>query len=354
MAEQVDLRLYTAAQLKDWLFHQQAAEGLSEVLIDKTRAYALVTNPYVTDDMSLVSALFVDGKVAAYTYAFPDKMEKPQGRTIFWNTTLYVNPKYEGRGYAYCVIAAICELYGEDYFDLDAADASVENLKYQGLTVVYHPQYILRQKATRSGGTKAGLVQAWEQFGGRLRSKEKELNARLKNSGFKLQYVSFVDDETYAFIRSHADGDLFLRRQETFDWILQHPFMQEAPVRKRVRRRCKFASAVPTFRMYGIVVRVQDEIVGFVVLRATRDEWEVKYLYYDENAREEVFLAVAEHLLTEKKTRFRTADKRLHDYIAQFRLYAVTEIYQRSFAYPANFEYDGQLNVQAGEGDNVT
>ena len=354
MAEKVDLRLYTASQLKGWLLHGDAVEGLSEVLIDKTRAYALVTNPYVTDDVTIVSSLFVDGKVAAYTYAFPDKMEKPAGRTIYWNTTLYVNPKYEGRGYAYCVIAAICELYGDDYFDLDAADASVENLKYQGLKVEYLPQYILRHKATQSKGLKASLSRAWERLCGVLNSKEKELRRHLAQSDYRLQYVSFVDDEIYAFIKAHAHEDLFLRRRETIDWILQHPFMQEAPLRRRVRRRCRFSSAVSQFRMYGIVIRKQEVMIGFVVLRAMKDEWAVKYIYYDQQAAEDVYLAVAEHLLAEPRQRFCTADKQLHDYVAQYRLYAVEEVYQKSFAYPANFVYDSHLRIQAGEGDNIT
>ena len=354
MTEQVEMRLYTTAQLRNWLLHGEAAEGLTEVLIDRTRAYALVTNPFVTDDMTLVSALFVDGKVGAYTYTFPDRMEKPQGRTIFWNTTLYVNPKYEGRGYAYCVIAAICELYGENYFDLDAAEASVENLKYQGLTVRYLPQYVLRQKAISGDDWKGRLARAKENMRLRRHSKEGALRRELVQSDYRLQYVSHVDDETYAFIKNHAGRDMFLRRREMFDWILQHPFMQETPLRRRVRRRCKFTSAVTVFRLYGIVVRMQERIIGFVMLRATHNEWAIKYIYYDEASAHTVYLAIAEHLLAQPKAAFCTADKRLHDFVAQYNLFAYDTVYQKSFAYPAGFEYDETLNVQAGEGDNVT
>ena len=361
MGEKVEMRLYTVSQLKDWLYHNAEVEGLTEVLIDKTRAHALVTNPYVRDDMSLVSALFVDGKVGAYTYAFPDLMEKPKDRLIYWNTTLYVNPKFEGRGYAYCVIAAICELYGEDYFDLDAAAASVENLKYCGLTVKYTPQYVLKQKAISSKDWRGRAAYAVEEMRQRRRSREKELLKEIKENGYRLQYVRWVDDETYDFIRAHAETNLFLRRQETFNWILQHPFMQEAPLGRRVRRRCRFSSARMEFGMYGIVVMKKDgelpdsfKTVGFVVLRATRDEWAVKYIYYDEASAKDVYLAVAEHLLTYRKSTFCTADKRLHDFVAGYRLYAHDTIYEKSFAYPAGFEYDEGQTIQAGEGDNVT
>ena len=84
MGDKVDIRLYNTKQLKDWLYCNEEVEGLSEVLIDKTRAHALVTNPYVSDDMSLVSALFVNNKLVAYTCTFPDRMAKPKDKLIYY------------------------------------------------------------------------------------------------------------------------------------------------------------------------------------------------------------------------------------------------------------------------------
>ena len=350
----MEMRLYTAAQLRDWLLHGRVVEGLSDELIDRTRAYALVSNPFVTDEMALVSALFVDGELGAYTYVFPDSMERPSGRTLYFATVLHVKPKYEGRGFAYCVVAAICELYGDNYFDIDAAEATVEVMRYQGMKVRFLPMYVLRQKVISGNSWKARVARVWEQLSRCRRSKEALLRRHLAQSDYELQYVDYVDDAIYAFIKAHAGGDLLLRRKETFDWILQHPLMQESPLRTRVKNRCKFASAMTVFRMYGMVVRKKDEMVGFVVLRATQHEWAVKYIYYDHSAARDVFLAVAEHLLAQPKAVFTTADRLLHVFVLQYGLFARDEVYQKSFAYPANFEYDETLGVQAGEGDNVT
>lgn len=354
MTERVELRLYTAAQLKDWLLLGHIAEGLSDELIDRTRAYALVNNPFVSDEMVLVSALFVDGELAAYTYVFPDRMERPFGRTLYFATALHVKPKYEGRGYAYCVVAAICELYGDDYLDLDAAEATVEVMRYQGMKVRYLPQYVLRQKAISGNSIKARIARVWEYLCRNQRSKEALLRKQLAQSDYELQYVNYLDDATYAFIKEHACGDLLLRRRETFDWILQHPLMQESPLRTRVRSRCWFASAMTVFRLYGVVVRKHGTMVGFVILRASQHEWAVKYIYYDPAAARDVFLAVTEHLLAKPKAVFTTANRLLHVFVAQYGLFACDEVYQKSFAYPSNFNHDETLEVQAGEGDNVT
>ena len=58
------LRLYTIRDLKDWLFNDKPKEGLSEAIITTTRAYSFIHNPYVTDDMPVVSALFVGEELA--------------------------------------------------------------------------------------------------------------------------------------------------------------------------------------------------------------------------------------------------------------------------------------------------
>lgn len=354
MEEAVTLKLYTVAQVKAWLIHNENVVGLSEKLIDKTRAYALVTNPYMKDDMAIISAIYVDGAVAAYTYVFPEIMEKPENRLIYWNTTLYVNPKYEGRGYAYCVIAQLCELYGADYFDLDAAAASVENLKYQGLTVNYVPIYVLRNKSIKCTTLKGRAAYRVEKVRQILCSREKKLHREMTDSSYKLQYVNFIDNEVYAFIKGHSDNDVFLRKQETFNWILQHPFMQETPISLRVQKKCVFSSALPEFRLYGIVIRKQEKVVGFVILRLTDAEWAVKYIYYDKDAQKDVYLAIAEHLICKKRNSFITADKALHDFINRYSLFPINTIYQKSFSYPKKFEYSELNNIQNGEGDNLT
>lgn len=354
MSDKVDLRLFTAAQIRDWLYHGTHYAGLSEHLIDKQRAFAILANPYVEDEMSLISALYVNDRLGAYTYVFPDLMEKPCERLIYWNTTLYVDPVYEGRGYAYIVIAQICELYGADYFDLDAAKASVENLKYQGLNVEYLHNYLFTNKNIHLNSPK-GVISYVSNAINRLRkSRKNRLLMDISNSRYSLQYTSYVDDEMYEFIKTHSSKDVFLRKKETFNWILQYPFLLESPLRGRCREDCKFSSNIKEFKLYGVVVREDDKMVGFVILRSTPDEWAVKYLYYDSTDSKSVFLAIAEHLINYPKRRFFTTDEDLHDFVVGYNLYDHDSLYERSFAFPVSFDYDKGLNIQAGDGDNIT
>lgn len=353
MNENVDLRLFTAAQIRDWLYHGTQYAGLTERLIDKQRAYAILTNPYVTDDMSLISALFVNDELGAYTYVFPDLMERPADRLIYWNTTLYVAPKYEGRGYAFIVIAQICELYGADYFDLDAAKASVENLKYQGLKVVYIQNFLFKNKKIYRDSLKGKMAYMLYLLR-RGNTHRSGLLKEIKSHGYKLQYTKYVDDELYFFIKEHSGSDVFLRKKDTFNWILQSPFMLESPIKERCVKKCAFSSIIKEFRLYGVEVKEKGETVGFIILRSTPDEWAVKYLYYDPSSYKSVFYAVMEHLLAYPKRYFFTSDQKLHDFVAKYNLFDQDTIYEKSFAYPENFCYDNGFHIQAGEGDNIT
>ena len=113
-------RLFTIADLKDWIIYGKRKEGLCEEVITTTRAYSFINNPYVSDDMPVISALYVDNELAAYTAAFPEVLVKPKC-TTHWFNSLYVAPKYEGKGYGLFVIGSLMECYGNDpVFDLDA------------------------------------------------------------------------------------------------------------------------------------------------------------------------------------------------------------------------------------------
>ena len=289
MEEIIRLELFSVAEVKQWLISGVSLRGLSKEVIAKQRAYAIINNPYVTDDLKIISALFVNDQVAAYTYLFPDKVRvldengNPTQKLIYWNTALYCDPIYEGRGYAFCVIGQFCELYGDDYFDLDAAPASIENLKYAGLHVEFLNQYQLARKSINNAGLKSKLARIKEKCILPIGSRKRNLLNQINSSKYSLEYVDFIDDETYDLICKHATNDLFLRSQEMLNWILTYPFMQSCPVLSRVDKDNVFSSNRKLFAFYGVRVIVDNKLVGFYIYSDSEEVWYLNYLYYDTN-----------------------------------------------------------------------
>lgn len=356
MAEVPELKYFTAKQLRDWLEGRENVDGLSEAVIAPQRAWAIVRNPFVTDDMELVSALFVDGELAAYTACFPDLIERPEKKLIFWCTTLFCKPEFRGRGYGMFVLGHLMEAHEGLLFDVDAVDETNEGLKYLGMQVDFFDQYILRfAKSIRGIGLKASLARGREFFAARQRAiKAQNVYRQCIAPEYTLSYSRHIDEPTYNFITAHCKGDAFLRSRETLNWILLEPFLLSAPVSEKLGPRNNFASEVPVFGFYCVTVRVKGEIAGVYILRASTQELSVKYLYYEEDFQQEVFSSIAAHLIRLSLPEFATNDAALSTFIESLGLHVSSRVIQRSFAHPMDFSFDGTARIQAGDGDMIT
>lgn len=351
MEEDIRLELFTIAEVRNWLVHNRSVRGLSEEIISRTRAWAIVNSPYAKEDMYIVSALFVNNEVAAYTAVFPERMARPD-RLVYWDTTLYVSPKYEGRGYAAIVIGNICEQYGDDYFDHAAAAASVANFEFLGLPVYRVPQYILRPKAIYGCGLKTLLANTVQKLRDVQRmSVVRKQNNVVKSLTYSVRYVNFVDDETYNFIRVHSEQDAFLRTQASFNWILQFGFNQAAPLMNRVERIGQFMSNHGEYNKYAVQVWHNDKICGFYILVQNQRQSIVKYLYFENSNANEVFASIFEHLYNHRTLEFVTYQPELAAYIEKTQLYQAKTIYPTSVTTPVGYDFDDNKLVQAGDGD---
>lgn len=351
MEEDIRLELFTVQQVRAWLKTGVEERGLSEEVISRTRAWSIIHNPYVTDDLNIVSAIFVNNEVAAYTHLFPDEHD---GQRIYWNTTLYCNPKFEGRGYAAIVIGQFCELYGEHYFDLDAVEESIANLKFNGLKVDYVPQYILSGKAIRGNGFNAKLSRLREQLSLACTTCKAALIRDIKAADYSIKYAPFVSDDVYAFIQAHSAHNVFLRSQEMFNWILNYPLMQDSPVKERVERDSVFTSTRAGSQMYGVEVYVQTQLVGFYILNVCDTSMDVSYIYYGTNYDREVFLSVAEHILHFNSPKVMLSHKPLLEFLLGYKLFTKNSKRMKSFSYPQGFNYNASKEMQSGDGDNLT
>lgn len=354
MDEQIELKLFTVADLKQYFLHNQPVELLSEQVINHTRAYATIMNPFVTDDMAIVSAIFVNNDVAAYTYVIPDQcVVCGEPRMIYWNTVLYVNPCYEGRGYGAIVIGQMVELYGDDYFDLDAVPASIENLKFAGLQVDYVTQYVLEQKHIHTSSLRGRLIAAWDNYRIHHVLRAARHKARL-GKDLSIRYTSYIDDATYSFIQQHSQNDIFLRSQSMFNWILNYPLGQESPLSARVPKMCAFGSTAERFRFYAVHIYTAEQLVGVYLCRLNTSGLYINYLYYAPECEQIVFASIMEHVLYWAPRSFFTAHKSLADYVASFNLFAHRRDYRKTFSHPQSFVYDPTQFIQAGDGDNIT
>lgn len=347
------LCLFTIADLKDWILDGKPKEGLSERIITPTRAFSFINNPYVTDDMPVVSALYVGNELAAYTAAFPERLVEPDCMT-HWFNSLYVSPSFEGKGYGLFVLGSLMECYGDDpIFDLDAVPTSVEILSYLGLQAGSFSQYIFRNKSINRNSIKGELAYAYDRYS-RFRNSHKaivSLKKRILTTPYTIQYDRFIDKESYDFMERHAHGDAFLRRRESLNWMLMTPFVHEAPILDRVKDDILFSSSKEWQHYYVVKVFVQNEMVGVYIMCDSSTRLSLLQFYYDTDWEEEVLLSVAEHILKFGNASFSTTNTVVAEFVKQNKVYALCKETVTSICYPPVFESLCERSVQGGDGD---
>lgn len=344
-----ELKLYTVAQLREWLVHNHAADGLSEQIIAPSRAWAIIHNPYVKDNDPVVAAIFEDGEVAAFTTAFPDLIEEQR---YWWFTSLWCNPKHQGKGYGLIVVGSLAEVYGEEYIlDRWGAKETVEIFTHLGTQTIYTPRYIFGSKINRKT-TKGKLVSCVRSL---QKCMHRLIEAPVKHEDYSLRYLTNIDDETYAFIKEHRNMDLFLRTQSMFNWILRYSFTQACPMIEQTLPTTPFAPAqAQSNQMYAVQVWDQDRLVGIYIMKHTEDDLHVLYLYYDGETANKVFASIRDHSKRMKISQLVTDNAELAAYIRKNIYFPKAKTEQVHFSYPTNFALSAELLLQYGDGDNFT
>ena len=344
-----ELKLYTVAQLRDWLEHHQPAEGLSEQIIAPSRAWAIIHNPYVKDDDPVLSVIFENGEMAAFTAAFPEEID---GERYWWFTSLWCDPKHQGKGFGLIVIGSLAEVYGEEYIlDRWGAKETVEIFSCLGAQTIYTPRYIF--------GSRINLKTAKGKLVHFVRTLQKCLHKLIEKpttrEDYALRYLSCIDDDTYAFIQSHRDNDLFLRTQPMLNWILQYSFTQACPMIERTLPTTPFAPAkAQSNHIFAVQVWEDSLLVGFYIMKHTEADLHLLYLYYDPTAKNKVFASIIDHAKRMRIEQVTIDNKDLANYIRKNIYFPKYNVLQVHFAYPASFNVPQEIILQYGDGDNFS
>lgn len=343
------LEIFTVQQVRQWLKTGVGERGLSEEVVSRARAWAIIHNPYVKDEDSVVSAIFVNDEIAAYTTAFPEIIE---GERYWWISTLWCSPKCEGKGYGLIVIGSLAEIHGLDrIMDRWAAKAGVEVFSYLGHTILYTPRYTLGLKIDRSK-TKGRIV-------GFLRDVQKKMHRLLgrpeTKAQYTLRYLPNIDDTTYAFIAAQRKSDYILHSHEFMNWVMQYSFTTSAPLLERIDRIMPFSrSEIHHTQMMAVQVLDEDKIIGFYLLKQNMGVLHILYLYYDEAEKAKVFASIRDHVNRMHIEQCVTEHKPLAEYLRSEIYFPKYREYDISFSIPPTLPQPQPGALQYADGDCFT
>ncbi len=336
-----ELKLYTVAQLRDWLEHNHPVDGLSEQIIAPSRAWAIIRNPYVKDEDAIVAAVFDDGELAAYTASFPDMLD---GKRVWWASTLYCYPQFVGRGYGMIVVGSLMEVHEpESTYDRWGAQETVEILNHFGYQTTYTTRFHFTDKKIKTSSLKGKLAYCAQELKKCMHPWPKQTKAN-----YEAQYVEIIDDEAYAFMKAHKGKDLWLREQDMLNWIVRFPFVKGGVD----ETACVFGADAKVYEYKITKVYVENQLQGVYVLRQYDYALSVVYLYYVGEKQDDVFSSIVNQIIATRPKSFITENNDLLNYVKDRLYFPKVEEEKVSLSLPDNQQRLTNFTFQLGDGDS--
>jgi hypothetical protein len=341
-----EIRIYTITHLRDWLLHNCKVEGLSEEIVTYTRAWAIINNPYVRDNDPIISAIFIDNKVVAYTSAFPESINNIRK---WWFSALWCDSKYHGKGYGLIVIGSLAEIYGvENCLDRWGAQETIEIFSYLGHNTHYSKRYVLGYKINHQSfrGKVISIVRKMQKHVVDL------FRPRCEKVDYEITYIPCIDERTYEFIQNNRNDDYFLHSIEMMNWVMHYSFTIAAPLLKYVKAKSFYNSEVMQMNIYSVNVIREGVIIGFYMLKQNERLLHVLYLYYEEENKDLVFASIRDHIRALRIEQFFTDDKQLFIYIRKQIYFPKHKTTNISFSFPHSLKIPLDCTMQYADGDN--
>lgn len=341
-------KVYTISELREWLTDNKQ-NGLSEYAIAPIRANAFINNPCAKEDDPAVVVAFDGDRPIGYSAVFAD--EYVEGNTkgrLYWGSTEWIEPEYRGKGIAGKMMRTLKDAVDiERYIGLDSSVASIKLDQKQGANILYYDR--IRYQLISNRSLKGRILSRYIACNNRKQMK------RLEQYDYHNQYVSFVDEQTYSFIEAHAECDLILRQRKMFDWILRYPFRVSTHGDIRAMKDvCEFGCLRSEFTLDAIKVFVGNQLIGFYIVSQTNKDRSLRYLYYDEAHRDEVFASVTLNLMKKGVEKIFFMSDALQEFMHQ---HGIKHLNRTSFTdnialtLPPNMTVDKNLHIQGGDGD---
>lgn len=337
----MNIRIYTILDLKNWL-SRGTGGGLSTFLISNARALALTQNPSAEDSCPAIAVAYEDNNAVGYTAVLADKWND---KNIFFGTTGFIDASMRGKGVGTRLYCAMMQACNNQWFASDSAPAALTISKKTGLGIYYFDRYYL--SFAQTGSIKSAI---WAYL---IQRANKKALSKL-NPSTRLEVLRHIDDKTYAFIKQHAEKDIFHRSQAMLNWMLQYPFKASVPADVAAYSDYEFTAALPQYNLYAFRILKENALIGFAMFRLTMGDLTLLYLYKDDAYMSDVYASLVKHILNQRITRFRTFDKSLIDFydrIGAKSMNSKSRIQQVSLSVPTNVQIDPSLIIQGGDGD---
>jgi GNAT superfamily N-acetyltransferase len=276
----VELRAYTAAELHAFT-RSETYRHLPVVPISPQRALSHLRNPRLDPDDRTMFICWDNGRIAGYLGVFADAIYlRDERHKAGWLSCMWVDPDIRGKGIAKQLLQAV----------LDAWDRRILVTEFTPAAKGLYDRSGAFEDLLRPAGMRwylrmnlAGILPRRQPRMAPLRpllslaDQALNLPARLLGSlrgaapDLDWEYLPELDAEWDAWIGQQQDGQLTRRTAADLNWMLQHPWIGNAPFPDRNSRRYHFSALEPRMQFLPAGLRSPDGAPAALMILALRN-----------------------------------------------------------------------------------
>jgi GNAT superfamily N-acetyltransferase len=353
--------------LLDYINSTHFGEG-NDIPITFHRALSQSSNPRLEESDIILLLAYENETMVGYLGILPDlAFFKDRGSAkIAWITSLWVSHHMRGMGIGIKLITKALELW--NYNVLSADYVPFTKKLYDKTKLFIDKPYSMKGIRLYIKSDLETLLPPKSIFFAKLKwllkavdiSANILLNMRLafykaEISKLNFEYIDHIDDEINEFIISKQENQLFKRKKEELNWIINNPWILSALQKDYLNKKYYFSSTDKSFHFHSLKVRNSNEkLIAFMIFTERDNTLKLPYLYHD-NCIDSIIQVINYHLLKWGIKTFTTFNPELGHQLRNtkspailkkevMRNYMVSSILRAEI-----FNYD--IEIQDGDGD---
>ena len=267
--------------------------------ITKHRLLAHLHNPNLENDDIVLILGYLNNELVGYMGVFIDTIIiKNENQKIGWLSTWWVHPKTKGSGIGREILnvmyaenngkigisqftASAKRVYDKSGYFVDLKQnigvKAVLKTNFSTIILELKPQLSVLKPILKMADFAINSVVSIKQY-----FNKKALNQNLKS--VKIEYLNAIDAETSQFINSNNNNHLTKKSDAFFNWLKQYQWVQEAPLLAFTEKnKYEFSMVDNSFNIYLMKIKLENQIIGFLVLQKRNQIMKVLFAYFDSN-----------------------------------------------------------------------
>lgn len=285
--------------------------------ISKNRLYAHYKNPNISSDDVVLLLAYYNSKLVGYMGIYIDRiLINEEQDKIGWLSTWWVDPSTKGTGVGRSILDKMYILMdgkigisqftksAQRVYDKSGYFTSLK--ENNGIKAVLRSnlQFVIPMVFPHFTPLKPILnqIDSFLNFfiNIKLFIQKKILLSNAQQ--LKLDYLTFIDDESFSIINKFSKNDLSPKNKAFFEWLNSYHWVKKAPVIELTDiNRYTFSMYDSEFDFSFIKIYKSEECIGFIVLQNRNNVTKVLFTYYDSNKNvQEVINVIKLHVASQK------------------------------------------------------